>query len=367
MQIWNQMGYPHQFTMGMDKAGHEYVVVVVKGTFDFPDEQNGPVQKSIEQAPLVFADMQTGEPGFSATLWETDFAFRKPKCDVIANGCAYAPGGKPTERVTVGIKVGSWSKVFEVFGNREWRAIGPVFTSTSPEPFLKMPISYDNAWGGVDRLDPQDKLPGSYKYNPVGTGWAQTRNQRRVPGLLLPNTQKVGEDIRSPFGDYTPMSFGPMGRGWPGRIEYGGTYDDNWTKNIFPFLPPDFDERYYQMAPPDQQIDMPKGGEEIQLINLTGAGRVGFRLPNTALAMILFKGRERVFDGNVLPDSLLFDLENRRFSLVWRLSYRLQRSIRDFSECWVGPPSAAMMRAKAKGKRYIRAYWVAPPDENEDA
>ncbi len=24
MQIWNQMGYPHQFTMGMDKAGHEW-------------------------------------------------------------------------------------------------------------------------------------------------------------------------------------------------------------------------------------------------------------------------------------------------------------------------------------------------------
>ena len=54
------------------------------------------------------------------------------------------------------------------------------------------------------------------------------------------------------------MSFGPMGRGWPGRIEYGGTYDQNWIDNIFPFLPPDFDDRYFQMAPPDQQIDLPK-------------------------------------------------------------------------------------------------------------
>jgi hypothetical protein len=98
MQIWNQMGYPHQFTMGMDKAGHEYVVVVVKGTFDFPETSNGPVRKSVEQTPLVFADIQTGEPGYSATLWETDFAFRKPRCDVILNGCAYAPGGRPAER-----------------------------------------------------------------------------------------------------------------------------------------------------------------------------------------------------------------------------------------------------------------------------
>ena len=54
------------------------------------------------------------------------------------------------------------------------------------------------------------------------------------------------------------MSFGPMGRGWPGRIEYGGTYDQNWIDNIFPFLPPDFDDRYFQMAPPDQQTPAPR-------------------------------------------------------------------------------------------------------------
>lgn len=366
MQIWNQMGYPHEFTMGMDKAGHEYIVVVVKGTFDFPDTPGGPVRKSAVQTPLVFADTQTGEPGYSATLWETDFAFRKPRCDVVANGYAYAPGGRPVERVPVGIKVGNWSKLFEVVGHREWRAIGPVFTSTAPQPFIKMPITYDNAWGGIDKLNPEDKLPGAYLRNPVGTGWAQTKNQRFIPGLRLPNTQAVGEEVRSPFGDHKSMSFGPMGRGWPGRIEFGGTYDQSWIDNVFPFLPADFDERYFQMAPPDQQIDHPRGGEEVQLVNLTPEGRVSFRLAETNLAMILFKGRDRVFDGNVFTDTMLFDPENRRFSLVWRMSYRLQRSIRDFSECWIGPPTAAMMRAKAKGKRYIRAYWVAPPDEKED-
>ena len=88
MQIWNQMGYKHEFNVSVDATGHEWVVVVVKGTFDFPEVPGGLVQKSAEQAALVFADTQTGEPGYSATLWETDFAFRKPRCDVIANGCA---------------------------------------------------------------------------------------------------------------------------------------------------------------------------------------------------------------------------------------------------------------------------------------
>lgn len=355
MQIWNQTGFPTEFTMGMDKAGHEYIVVVVKGTFDFPETPGGPVRKSAEQVPLVMADTHTGNPGFSATLWETDFAFRKPRCDVVANGCAYAPGGRPAERVRVGIKLGDWSKVFDVVGDREWRARGPLFAATAPLPFLRQPLSYDTAWGGTDRLDPDDKLPASYQLNPVGTGWARPKNQHLIPGLKLPNTQAIGEEIRSPFGDYRPMSFGPMGRGWSGRIEHGGTYDDNWTENIFPFLPPDFDERYFQMAPPDQQIDSPRGGEEVVLVNLTPAGRESFRLPSTSLPMTLFRGPEVAFESAILPDSILFDLERRRLSLVWRVSQRIHRTILDFSECWVGPPTESMLRARATGRRYIRA------------
>ncbi|MGE0283220.1 MAG: DUF2169 domain-containing protein [Rhizobiaceae bacterium] len=366
MNIWNQMGYPHAFTTATDVAGHDWLVVVVKATFDFPEASNGPVRKSAEQTPLVFADVQTGEPGYSATLWETDFAFRKPRCDVALNGCAYAPGGRPAERIPVGIKIGSWSKLFEVVGNREWRAIGPVFTSTAPEPFLKMPITYDRAWGGVDRLNPEEPLPGAYLRNPVGTGWAQTKNQRLIPGLRLPNTQKIGEEIRSPFGNYTPMSFGPMGRGWPGRIEYGGTYDQNWIDNIFPFLPPDFDERYFQMAPADQQTDLPRGGEEVQLVNLTPEGRVSFRLPPTGLEMTLFKRREKTFEGLLHPDTILFDPENRRFSLVWRISQRIHRTILDFTQAWIGPPTRGMERAFATRKAYIR-YQVAGRLEDEAA
>ncbi|MCT7374147.1 DUF2169 family type VI secretion system accessory protein [Chelativorans salis] len=367
MQVWNQTSFPHEFTMGMDKAAHEYIVVVIKGTFDFPETPGGLVKKSADQVPLVMADMHTGEPGFSATLWESDFAFRKPRCDVIANGCAYSPGGRPAERVTVGIKVGGWSKVFEVLGTREWRAVGPVFTATAPQPFLRQPFSYDTAWGGTDRLDPQDTLPASYAANPVGTGWARTRNQRFIPGLRLPNTQAVGEEVRSPFGDYRPMSFGPCGRGWPGRIEYGGTYDQTWIDNVFPFLPPDFDERYFQMAPIDQQIDHPRGGEEVVLLSLTPEGRVSFRLPDTKLPITLFKGTAEAFKGELLPDTLLFEPENRRFSLVWRVQQRIQRTILDFSECWIGHPTRGMLRARAAGKRYVRGFDLPPPPDDEEA
>ena len=366
MQILNQTGFPAEFTMGMDKDAREYVVLVVKATFDFPASLGGPVLKSPEQAPLVMADISSGEPGYSATLWETDFAFRKSRCDVVAQGCAYAPNGRPADSVRVGIKVGNWSKMFDVYGHREWRSIGPAFVSTAPAPFIRQPFGYDTAFGGTDRLDPDDKQPDSYRLNPVGRGWSRTRNQRFIPGLALPNTQAVDENVTSPFGSYTPMGFGPVARGAPGRIVYGGTYDDKWTEDVFPFLPADFDERYFQMTLPDQQIDPPRSGTEVILGNLTPDNKVNFRLPTTELPLTLFKGQDKAYEGNLLPDTLLFDPENRRFSMVWRVSSRYRRSILDFTEAWVGPPTEAMLRARREGRGYIRAAGTEL-EEEEDA
>lgn len=366
MQVYNQTPFVHQFTMAMDKAGHEWILLVVKGTFAFPDAAGAVAVPADDQIPLVMADEYTGAPGFSAPLRETDFAFRKPACDIVLTGAAHAPGGRPATAVRVGLRVGGWSKVFDVLGHREWRARGPLFAPTSPEPFLARAISYDTAWGGTDRLDPDDPTPPAWARNPVGTGWASLRNQSRIPGLALPATQALGETITTPFGDYTPMSFGPMGRGWPGRIEWGGTYDQHWIDEIFPFLPPDFDDRYFQMAPPDQQTTRPQGGEDVILVNLTARGREHLRLPDTRLPLTLFRGRGIDTETAVLPDTIAIDADARRLALVWRISARIRRTILDFTEAWVGPPTNAMLRARREGRTYIRAANNALPYE-EDA
>jgi hypothetical protein len=366
MHILNQTGYPAQFTMGMDKAGHEYAVLVVKGTFDFPEEPGGAVRISEEQAPLVMADEATGAPGYSAIRWETDFAFRKPRCDIVLNGSAHAPGGRPAERVRVGLKVGGFSKVIDVVGHREWRSRGPLVVATAPQPFLTQPITYDVAFGGVDRLDPDDKLQASYPLNPVGTGWARPKNQARIDGLALPRTEAPSVEVRTPYGDYRPMAFGPWGRGWPGRIEHGGTYDDRWAAEVFPFLPADFDERYFQMAPEDQQVASPVGGEEVMLVNLTPSGREQFRLPSTALPLVVFRGRSICFKGDLHPDTLLFDADSRRFSLVWRIAERIHRTILDITEAWVGPPTPSMVRAWETGRGFVRVTADTGPPTDEE-
>lgn len=359
MQVLNQTPYCHQFTMGMDKAGHEYLSFVVKGTFDFPPDAATPPQPSDSQRPLVMADAHTGTPGFSATLWETDFAFRKAACDVVLQGAAHAPGGQPAERVRVGVRVGAWSKQFDVVGQREWRVLGPAITATRPYPFTRQPFSYDTAFGGPDRSVPDDPRPPVYLPNPVGIGYATLRTHGRISGLPLPNTESVGEEVTSPFGHYKPMAFGPISRGNPERLRHAGTYDAQWQAEVFPFLPQDFDERYYQMAPADQQIPYPPPGTPVLLGNLTPRGREEFRLPDTALPIRIWRGREVCLDQQVLPDTLIFDTEARVFMLVWRVWVPLRRVLSEFTEAWLGPPTNAMLRAEAEGRRYLRAVGVA--------
>ena len=365
MQIYNQTRCVTQFTQGMDVAGREYLSLVIKGTLDFPEEPGGQPTISPTAEPLVMADEYWGEPGFSAVKWETDFAFRKHRCDVILNGCAHAPGGTPATRVRVGIRVGQWSKTLDVVGDRAWRYAGPSIFPSDPLPFTRIPITYARAWGGIDRLDPKTDPAPAYMANPVGTGWADATHGDRVGGLPLPNLQAVGEEITSPHGAHTPVSLGPISRAHPRRLPFGGTYDDHWTKNVFPFLPEDFDERYYQSAPQDQWIDFPRPGTEVTLVNLTQRGRESFRLPNTDLPVTLFRGGEIALERKVPPDTLLFDTEARKLSLVWRVEAPIRRTILDYEEAWVGPPTRAMLKARAEGRTYIRAEGGILPEDAE--
>ena len=146
------------------------LVVVVKGTFTIPVDGKEPTLAA-EQVPLVDADVFTGEPGLSAPLYESDYAPRKPRCDVLLNGSAYAPGGKPTDRVTVSLRVGSLHKSFDVVGNRFWKSGILLIGATAPEPFTVMPISYNNAFGGVDRSQEDPLKHRWYPTNHAGVGY----------------------------------------------------------------------------------------------------------------------------------------------------------------------------------------------------
>ena len=273
---------------GLKPDGRESLVVVIKGTFSFPSEEGEEAQLAPDQVPLVTADEFTGEPGFSAPLYETDFSPTKPKCDILLNGSAYAPGGKPTQAVEVSLQVENWSKAIRVVGNRVWEKGWFSIRTSDAEPFSKLEISYDKAFGGADRTYENEAKHKVYMDNPIGVGFHDNLAKEAVQNTPLPNTEEINQPITHPKKKYRPMSFGPIGRAWQQRIALAGTYDQQWVDQVFPFLPADFQESYYQAVSADQQVDSLQGGEKVSLTNLTPQGWTHFRVPQVKVPVLFF-------------------------------------------------------------------------------
>jgi hypothetical protein len=346
MELINSTRMVAGYTMGIEPSGRELLVVVVKGTFVIPT-QGEPVRLADGQVPLVIADKFTGEPGFSAPEYEVDFAPKKHRCDVLLVGSAHAPGQRPTTNVQVGLQVNGITKAFKVIGDRQWTTGLTGVSMTSPQPFTVMPISYDRAFGGVDCRHEDPAKHAAFMRNPVGRGFHRHVKSEWLDGSPVPNTEEIARAVTVPDSDqYLPMSLGPVGRGWEPRYMYAGTYDDQWLQEHFPFLPPDFDDAYYQAAPLDQQIPHPHGGEEVVLRNLTPAGRTAFSLPTfDALIHFLPKKGPRE-DGRLILDTMVLEPEQQRFTLTWRATRPLMKNMFELAQVIVGKKSDAWWATK---------------------
>ena len=356
MDFVNETKVEAGWTLGFEPDGRELLVVAIKATFNIP--KNGDeAELAEEQVPLTEADEFTGEPGYSATLYETDYAHRKPFCDVLLNGSAYAPRGRPTKSVRVSLRVGLMNKAFNVVGDRIWDRNIISVKPTFRRPFTRMPISYDRAYGGADKHPDKPEKIKTYTKNPIGVGYHPYSNGKHLKGKPLPNTEEIGKRIKSKNGKYHPMSFGPLGRNFASRVVYAGTYDQNWLDNVIPFWPNDFDYRYFQAASQDQQIPYPKGGEPVILQNLTPDGLTKFLIPRISMPVIFVPYSGDYFTKKPVIDTVLIEPDHNRFMLTWRVSLPLRKNCFELYQVIVGKKLSSWhweRRASAKGKPYFK-------------
>ncbi len=363
MQIDNETGFAAAFTAAIDSDGREHVVLVVKASFAFPDDPRQSCQLAPVQTPLLMADTFWGEPGHSAQREEMDFAHVKARTDILFDATVYAPGGRPADRVRAGASLGGWSKSLDAVGNRVWLSgpAGPRASGT--KPFAEMPVSYGLAFGGVDSSDPKEDGTDAYAPNPAGRGWHKMSNLAHLTGQPLPNFEQPGEAVETPWGDYQPAGLGPIARGWPQRLKFGGTYDQNWIDSVFPFLPADFDPRYYQGAPLDQQVPHLRGGERVVLVNLTSEGRTEFTLPRHEMPVLFARRRAEDVKLTAALDTVVLRTGARVVDLTWRAGLPLSRDIFEVTECIVGKRSRAFWRARKLGKTYYPTLKALPRKE----
>lgn len=335
MELINATRMVAGFNVGLDVDGRELLVVVIKGTFVLPQSGES-VRLHERQVPLVMADTFSGEPGQSAPIHEVDFAPRKHHCDVLLLGHAHAPGGRPVTRTQVTMQVGPVNKTMDVVGPRVWEAGVTGIRASEPAPFVTMPISYDLAFGGVDQASEDPAQHDAFLLNPAGQGYRKQLNSAWIDGLPLPCTEEPGVPVTWPSNSYKPMALGPLGRGWQQRACYAGTYDQHWLDHDFPFLPKDFDERYYQAAPLDQQMPIPSQALDVVLQNLTPDGFRRFTLPHFDAPVYLFPRRGDREDHVARLDTIVMEPDEDRLTLTWRLTRPIRRDPSEILQIHVG-------------------------------
>jgi len=291
----------------LDKDGAKSWVVAVKATFDLhPDGSTEPSPQ--QQEPLLAPEFR-GEPADSSLIYEADLIYGKQRTDVLINGHAYARNGEPVSQLLVTLKIGSLEKTLQVTGDRMWERgiLGP--SLGPPQPFAKMAITYERAFGGYDKR-PENPMDHRLEpRNPVGTGF--TVRREHLVGQRAPNVELVGDSS-------VPAGFGAIASFWEPRLKYAGTYDDDWLRSRMPLLPQDFDERYFQCAPEDQQAaGFLRGGEAVELTNLTPSGRLAFALPRLYPAFATRFGREVVEHDGVLH-TVVIEPDFARVILVYQ-------------------------------------------------
>jgi hypothetical protein len=304
-----------------DRQGGEVWIAIIRGTFDV--RQDGELHVAADQVPPIRAAEWSGEPGLSSLLYDTDFVLASRGTDVLVHGHACAPGGRPVPSVEVGLRVGPLSKRLRVNGVRAWMTsyVSSAVVPGPPRPFTKLPITYENAFGGTDTSGPKN-APQCCAHNPVGTGF--THQPKRLIGLAAPHVERLDAAIKAGPHEQPSAGLGPVAPAWLPRASWAGTYDAAWAAERAPLLPVDFDERFYRSAPPDQQLPSHLPAKQlIELYNLTPEGYWRVRIPTLAFHM-----RTIFTDGEARTDAVLHTVllepERRRAQVVWHLSLPCQ-------------------------------------------
>ena len=309
-QIDNRTPFAAERGWVRDRNGAEVWLVAVKCTFDISPDGSTEVAK--DQPPVLRVPEYFGEPGKSSIKYEADLVLTKVTTDVIVVGHAYAPNEQAVTSLDVGFRVGPVQKLLRVFGDRTWGATG----LSDPLPFVKMPLVYERAFGGVDAKSPQPDKDWDWR-NPVGTGFAVKK--ANLDGVPVANIERTDSLLRHWDDRPPPGGFGVIAGNWQPRVAFAGTYDDRWMKTRQPLLPEDFDERFSQCAPTDQQApQFLVGGEPVVLLKLTPSGNFRLELPRVFLRLeTRFYDGSRQTHGQPRLHTVILEPDFPRVSLVW--------------------------------------------------
>jgi len=300
----------------MDRDGAEVMLLVLKGTWRI--KKGGAISIADEQMPVISEPVYRGEPGKSSLIFDTDVALEKPGTDCVLIGHARAL--KPRlAHVDVTFGVGPVKKQARVFGDRRWKKglLGGA-SIIKIRPIEKIPLIWENTFGGIDASYKDPSKHEVCRENPVGKGFIASKSTIDIDGQFLPNIEDPADLIKNPKQRPKPAGFGMIAPYWHPRAGFAGTYDERWRKYISPLLPEDFDTRFNSCAAPGLTTPSHlKGTERVLIDGASINGRILFDLPGVTPRVIV---RRLGHEGD-LPmrlDTVVVQPDEERVMLTWR-------------------------------------------------
>jgi hypothetical protein len=333
-KVKNNTAFALETLFVADENGVPLCVPVVKATFVISADAS--VSLAEEQAPVAQDGICRGDPATSSYIYEPETAFIKLATDVVLVGHAYAGSRRATEVLT-GIRVGSIQKLVKVIGDRVLARRSGVVAVSTPQPFDRIPLTYERAFGGWDRRHPDPDRHRVEARNPVGTGFRdptfETDDEVRLPNL---------EDPEHPFRAYgecqAPAGFGFVSPNWAPRSQFAGTYDERWADARSPLLPEDFDRRFFNAASPGLITSgYLRGDERVIVLNASPEGRLDFELPRIAPPACQYELRNgKKASAATQLDTVIVNTDDRLLILIWRAHFSLRTGPHDLVVLRVG-------------------------------
>ncbi len=310
MQLWDIEDHPYLAVKGRfqrDEHGDEVWVVSAKRVWSVLDN-DWLVPELVE----IYDDPQyAGEPGFSALIHDSEFSIFKANTDVIVAGRARAYAKRPVTAMECRLLIdGHIDKTLQVFGPRSWVEHGGAVTVSSAQSFIERDIDYSHAIGGDDER------------NRIGGGVASSN--KRLLEQTVPSIFYAKEDWSATANKVRVAGFGPIPPFFKQRYQLAGTFDEQWLENRRPLLPVDFDRRYYQSAPLDQQCKgYLVGGERLMLSGFNHDDILAFRLPRERYVAVADFG-DHLTEQPMALHTLFVDTEKQMISITYSAAFACQ-------------------------------------------
>lgn len=315
LQLENATPFKAAIAVLPDKAGIDTLYVVVKATLNIRPS----LSLAEEQAPPVLADEYYGDPERSSLRASSEMHIGKAGTDVLLVGSAWAPGRKAVRQMHVTMAVAERQKTMLVSGDRVWRDGRP----SDPQPFESMPLVWERAFGGVHRRG--EKLIAEER-NPVGCGLSGGRSASDMQDQPVPNLEDPAAPLQQLGQMPAPACLAPIAPSWLPRRSFAGTYDEAWQRTRAPYLPDDFDSRFFQCAAPEFSFERYlQGGERVHVAGVLPDGPIDFTLPDPRLAIaVTVAGATQEPQAHL--ETLSIEPDRNRVCFTWRAAVPCDRT-----------------------------------------